>query len=106
MFKSFQFNVNDTVYMEWDPVAKKIRFKKNDGPEQFDIDFEFQAGDEMYPCVNLCSTNDQVEVVNNVKVVFSEQSSWELEYSRVVLYYIAKRNFKLFVTREFYYQLL
>jgi len=40
VYKPFQFSVNDTVYMEFDPISKKIKFKKNDGPDYFDIDLE------------------------------------------------------------------
>jgi hypothetical protein len=31
-FKTFQFSVNDTVYVEYDPTTWKLRFRKNQGP--------------------------------------------------------------------------
>ena len=30
-YKTFQFTVNDTVFMEYDPIAGKLRFRKNNG---------------------------------------------------------------------------
>lgn len=34
-FKTFQFAVNDTVYVEYDPENSLLRFRKNQGPEKF-----------------------------------------------------------------------
>lgn len=31
-FKTFQFTVNDIVYIEYDPTTWKLRFRKNQGP--------------------------------------------------------------------------
>lgn len=63
-FKTFQFTVNDTVFIEYDPIALKLRFRKNQGPEKFELDIvPPPAGDLYHPCVNLCSTGDCVELV-------------------------------------------
>ena len=32
---SFQFTTNDTIYMEFDPFEKKIRFRKNEANSPF-----------------------------------------------------------------------
>ena len=37
-FKTFQFTVNDTVYIEYDAKDGKLRFRKNMGPEKFELD--------------------------------------------------------------------
>ena len=37
-FKTFQFTTNDTVYIEYDPIKNKLRFRKNNGPEKFELD--------------------------------------------------------------------
>jgi len=34
-FKTFQFTVNDIVYIEYDPKDNKLRFRKNNGAEKF-----------------------------------------------------------------------
>lgn len=34
-FKTFQFTVNDTVYIEYDPKDGKLRFQKNTSTEKF-----------------------------------------------------------------------
>lgn len=60
-FKSFQFNVNDTVYVQYDPVEKKLRFKKNKSNEKFSLDIvDPPADDDFCPCVNICSNGDSV----------------------------------------------
>ncbi len=60
-FKTFQFTTNDTVYIEFDPTAHKLRFRKNNGPEKFELEVvPPQSGDSYHPCVNLCSTGDSV----------------------------------------------
>jgi len=33
--KTFPFTTNDTVYIEFDPINCKLRFRKNNGPEKF-----------------------------------------------------------------------
>lgn len=33
--KTFHFTVNDIIYMEFDPIEKKLRFRKNKGNEKF-----------------------------------------------------------------------
>jgi hypothetical protein len=59
--KTFNFTTNDTVYIEYDPIALKLRFRKNNGPEKFELDIVAPPnGDAFHPCVNLCSTGDSV----------------------------------------------
>jgi hypothetical protein len=63
-FKTFQFAVNDIVYMEYDPETWKLKFRKNMGPESFELTIVPPPSDDAYhPCVNLCSTGDSVEVI-------------------------------------------
>ena len=53
--------------MEFDPINKKIKFNKNKSSvitDTFVLDFEFIDNDEIFPCVNLCSNNDVVEIIN------------------------------------------
>lgn len=63
-FKTFQFAVNDVVYLEYDPKEGKLRFKKATGPDTFALDIvPAPLGDVYNPCVNLCSTGDSIEIV-------------------------------------------
>jgi hypothetical protein len=42
----------------------KLRFRKNNGTEKFELDIvPPPAGDFYHPCVNLCSTGDSVELI-------------------------------------------
>lgn len=60
-FKCFQFTINDTVYIEYDPQNLKLRFRKNQGPEKYELEIvPPPSGDLYHPCVNLCSTGDSV----------------------------------------------
>lgn len=59
--KTFAFTVNDIVYIEFDPKDNKLRFRKNNGPEKFELDIvPPPQGDSYHPCINLCSTGDAV----------------------------------------------
>lgn len=63
-FKCFQFTVNDIVYIEYDPLNLKLRFRKNQGNEKYELDIVAPpSGDVYHPCVNLCSTGDSVELI-------------------------------------------
>jgi hypothetical protein len=66
-FKSFNFVVNDIVYIEYDPVALKLRFRKNesiDVKDRFELDIvAAPAGDNYHPAANLCNVNDSVEII-------------------------------------------
>lgn len=66
-FKSFNFVVNDVVYVEYDPIALKLRFLKNsstDPKDKFELDIvAAPAGDNYHPAANLCNVNDSVEIV-------------------------------------------
>jgi len=58
-FKTFQFTVNDIIYIEHDPKDGKLRFQKNTGTEKFELDIQPPpSGDNYHPCINLCSTGD------------------------------------------------
>jgi hypothetical protein len=73
-YKCFQFNVGDIVYMQFDPNAKKIKFKKNKSTapaDKFELDFEIIPNNEIVPCINLCSVNDSVEIINNTNIDFN-----------------------------------
>lgn len=66
-YKSFLFNVNDTIYIQYDPSNKKLSFKKNKTNEHFVLDIvDPPANDEFYPCANICSNGDTVEIVNEI----------------------------------------
>lgn len=50
--------------MEYDPEGGKLRFRKNQGPENFTLNIVPPPSDDAYhPCVNLCSTGDSVEII-------------------------------------------
>jgi len=50
--------------MEYDPKNLKLRFRKNNGGEKFELDVvPPPAGDIYHACANLCSTADSVELV-------------------------------------------
>ena len=62
--KCFSFNINDIVYIEFDPIARKLRFRKNTGKDKYELDIvPPPLGDAYHPCVNLCSTGDSVELI-------------------------------------------
>lgn len=64
-FKTFQFTTNDIVYLEFDPIDNKLRFRKNTGNDKFELSIvPAPVGDAYCACVNLCSTGDSVEVIN------------------------------------------
>lgn len=65
--KCFNFTTNDTVFIEFDLINLKIRFRKNQSTNAKDK-YELSivpppAGDYYHPCVNLCSTGDSVEII-------------------------------------------
>ncbi len=63
-FKCFQFTINDVVYIEYDPQNLKLRFRKNQGNDKYELDIVSPpSGDVYHPCVNLCSTGDSVELI-------------------------------------------
>ena len=63
--KTFHFTVNDIIYMEYDPMDKKLRFRKNKGNEKFELSItDPPANDEYHPCANICSNGDSVEIIN------------------------------------------
>lgn len=76
-FKSFYFSTNDIVRIELDPndwtlnfylYGKNIKVSKKKMPsiqqKKFSLSINpLPAGDEYYPCVNLCTTGDSVEIV-------------------------------------------
>ena len=39
-YKTFQFTVNDTVFMEYDPIGGKLRFRKNNGNDKFELSIQ------------------------------------------------------------------
>ena len=50
--------------IEYDPQSNKLRFKKNQGSDKYELDIVGPpSGDSYHPCVNLCSTGDAVEIV-------------------------------------------
>lgn len=65
--KCFSFTNNDIVYIEFDPINLKLRFRKNQGKdpkEKYELSITAPpAGDAYHPCVNLCSTGDSVEII-------------------------------------------
>lgn len=64
-FKTFQFNINDIVYLEYDPIELKLRFRKNKDGETFELALVPPPdNDEYYPCANICSSGDSVELIN------------------------------------------
>lgn len=64
MYKTFQFTINDVVYLEYDPKQGKLRFRKNNGPDKFELEVgSAPSGDSYHACVNLCSTGDSVELI-------------------------------------------
>lgn len=59
--KSFNYAQGDIVYIEYDRKNKKLRFRKNQGPEKFELDIvDPPAGDSYHPCANICSTGDSI----------------------------------------------
>lgn len=47
--------------MEFDPIENKLRFRKNQGNDKFELNIvPPPVGDAYVPCVNLCSTGDSV----------------------------------------------
>ena len=63
--KTFQFNINDIIYIEYDPVESILRFRKNEGGDVFVLAIvPPPPGDEYCPCANICSTGDPVELIN------------------------------------------
>lgn len=57
--------MNDIVYIEYDPIDLKLRFKKNKDGDVFALTIVAPpAGDEYYPCANICSSGDSVELIN------------------------------------------
>jgi hypothetical protein len=63
--KSFTFQLGDTIYIEYDRVGKKLRFRKNIYAEKFELDvIDPPPGDNYYPCANICVSGDSIEIVN------------------------------------------
>ena len=51
--------------MEYDPINWKLRFKKNNGNDKFELTIQAPPeGDVYHPCVNLCNNGDIVEIIN------------------------------------------
>ncbi|KAL4459790.1 hypothetical protein ABPG74_003316 [Tetrahymena malaccensis] len=63
--KSFHFITGDTIYIEFDPQEKKLKFLKGKSNEKYTLEVEFLPTDEIVPCVNLCSSGDEIELIIN-----------------------------------------
>ncbi|EGR33160.1 hypothetical protein IMG5_060530 [Ichthyophthirius multifiliis] len=63
--KSFSFATGDIIYGEFDPINKVVKFVKNKTLENYTLEIDLKLGDEIAPCVNLCSINDEVEIIQN-----------------------------------------
>lgn len=62
---TLHFAVGDTIYMEYDAKSKKLRFQKNMDGQKYELDIaDPPFGDNYYPCANICSTGDSVEIIN------------------------------------------
>jgi NAD-dependent dihydropyrimidine dehydrogenase PreA subunit len=56
--------------MTYDPQYKKIKFNKNESKtpgDNFELEIDPATANDLCPCVNLCSANDSVELINQVK---------------------------------------
>ncbi|EAR90775.1 transmembrane protein, putative (macronuclear) [Tetrahymena thermophila SB210] len=63
--KSFHFITGDTIYLEFDPQEKKLKFLKGKSNEKYTLEVDFLPTDEIVPCVNLCSSGDEIELIVN-----------------------------------------
>lgn len=62
--KSFSFTTGDTIYIQYDPRDRKVRFFKNGPGNQFELEIaDPPENDEYCPSVNMCSSGDSVEIV-------------------------------------------
>ncbi|KAM3141340.1 hypothetical protein pb186bvf_006458 [Paramecium bursaria] len=62
--KSFEFAANDIIIVEVDYHKKKITWQKRKGPQKFSMDIDTTL--DLYPCANLCSPGDTVEILNKI----------------------------------------
>jgi hypothetical protein len=60
VIKTFKFKAGVTVYVEYNPEAKKINFKKKTG-EKYSLDFEPISDDPLHFCVLFFYKNDEVK---------------------------------------------
>ncbi|CAD8082973.1 unnamed protein product [Paramecium primaurelia] len=63
--KSFDFGVGDIVVIEVDIPKKKITWWKKKSQLKFSMNLDTNL--DLYPCANLCSPGDTVEIVNKVE---------------------------------------
>mgnify|MGYP003507549902 CR=1 FL=1 len=67
VFKSFSFGVGDTIYIEYDPFASKLRFRKNDSKDKqdsYELDIiPVPVNNIYYACASLAFLDDSVEIV-------------------------------------------
>ncbi|CAD8117262.1 unnamed protein product [Paramecium sonneborni] len=63
--KSFDFGVGDIIIVEVDIPKKKITWYKKKSQLKFSMNLDTNL--DLYPCANLCSPGDTVEIVNKVE---------------------------------------
>ncbi|CAD8083564.1 unnamed protein product [Paramecium primaurelia] len=63
--KSFDFGVGDIIIIEVDIPKKKITWSKKD--TQLNITMNLDTSQDLYPCANLCSPGDTVEIINKIE---------------------------------------
>lgn len=50
--------------MEYDPIKWVMRFRRNDGPDRFEMKINPVPKDDIYhPCVSIIKQNDAVELI-------------------------------------------
>jgi len=70
--KCFTFAINDLIIVEYDPVAKELRFRKKNGGQKHTMSITIPENESVYPCVNLCNKDEKVEVVTDPKELDSK----------------------------------
>ncbi|CAD8205353.1 unnamed protein product [Paramecium octaurelia] len=63
--KSFDFGVGDIIVIEVDIPKKKITWQKKKTQIKFTMNLD--TSQDLYPCANLCSPGDTVEIINKVE---------------------------------------
>lgn len=70
--KSFDFAANDVIIVEVDIAKKKVTWSKKKATNKFVLiglygqSMDIDVTQELYPCANLCSPGDTVEVLNKI----------------------------------------
>lgn len=59
------FAKGDTVVVEYDPIAKVVKFMKEKKSETFKLDFTPIENDPLHACVLFYYVNDEVEFIPN-----------------------------------------